>query len=237
MHGQVFTAESRRGWQPAASEARPGAASALRVAGVCALALSLVWVVAELVPAAHVRDAILLRHFTLFSGPHVDAVAEALLKLLSPLPLAAWGTALAMFALLRGRRRDAVAVALVVGLAPLSADVLKPLLAHTHASSGAVHINPASWPSGHAAAALALALCAVLVAPPRARAAVALAGAAFALGVGAALLVRAWHMPSDVLGGYLMAALWMALAVAALRACERRWPAPPRDGFASARGG
>jgi membrane-associated phospholipid phosphatase len=34
----------------------------------------------------------------------------------------------------------------------------------------------------------------------------------------------AWHMPSDVLGGYLVASLWMALAVAALRGADRRWP-------------
>jgi len=38
-------------------------------------------------------------------------------------------------------------------------------------------------------------------------------------------LILAWHMPSDVLGGYLVAALWTALAVAALRAADRRWPA------------
>ena len=203
---------------------RPGAASALRIAAVCALALALVWLVAELVPAAQVRDAILLRHFTLVSGPHVDAAARFVLHLLSPLPLASWGLALVLFAVARGRHREALAVALVIALAPLSADMLKPLLAHPHLSAGAVRINPASWPSGHSTAALALALCAALVAPPRARPLVALAGVAFALTVGCALLIRAWHMPSDVLGGYLMAALWMALAVAALRAAERRWP-------------
>jgi hypothetical protein len=32
-------------------------------------------------------------------------------------------------------------------------------------------------------------------------------------------------MPSDVIGGILLASLWMALAVAALRASERRSPA------------
>jgi membrane-associated phospholipid phosphatase len=31
-------------------------------------------------------------------------------------------------------------------------------------------------------------------------------------------------MPSDVLGGYLVASCWAALAVAALRLAERRWP-------------
>ena len=49
-------------------------------------------------------------------------------------------------------------------------------------------------------------------------------GAVFAVAVGCALLILAWHMPSDVLGGYLVAALWTALAVAALRAADRRWP-------------
>ena len=44
------------------------------------------------------------------------------------------------------------------------------------------------------------------------------------LAVGAALLIRVWHMPSDVLGGWLLGTLWIALAVAGLRACERRWP-------------
>jgi membrane-associated phospholipid phosphatase len=55
-------------------------------------------------------------------------------------------------------------------------------------------------------------------------------GAVFALMVGCALLILAWHMPSDVLGGYLTAALWMALAVAGLRAAERRWPSADTRG-------
>ena len=67
-------------------------------------------------------------------------------------------------------------------------------------------------------------LCAVLVAPARLRPLVASIGALYAVAVGFALLILAWHMPSDVLGGYLMATLWAALAVAALRAAERRWP-------------
>jgi membrane-associated phospholipid phosphatase len=224
MSGHAYTAASPHSAQAVAGELRPRAAGALRVAGACALALSLVWAIAELIPAAQVRDAILLRHFTLFSGPHVDATAKLVLHVLNPLPLALWGLALVLFALARRRRREALAVALVIALAPFSADMLKPLLAHSHASAGGVYIPAASWPSGHAAAALTLALCAVLVAPRRARLLVGVAGAGFALAVGFALLVAAWHMPSDVLGGYLMAALWIALAVAALRAAERRWP-------------
>ena len=180
------------------------------------------WVVAELVPAAHIKDAILLRHFTLLSGPHVDAAANTLLDLLDPLPLALVGAALVAFGLVRRRAAEAAAAAAIVVLSPLSAELLKPLLAHSHARAGAVHIGAASWPSGHSAAALALALAVTLLAPRRARPLVAAAGVGFALAVGCALLIQAWHMPSDVLGGYLVAALWTALAVAALRAAQRR---------------
>ena len=107
-------------------------------------------------------------------------------------------------------------------------ETLKPLLAHPHARVGDVHIGPASWPSGHSTAALALVLCAVLVTPARLRPVVAAVGGVFAVAVGCSLLILAWHMPSDVLGGYVVATLWMALAVAALRLAERRWPTRQR---------
>jgi membrane-associated phospholipid phosphatase len=206
-------------------ERRSEAAGPLGVAGLCLLALALIWVVAELVPAAHLRDAVALRDFTLLSRPHIDTAANFLVHLLEPAFFILWGAALVCIALARGRPRVAVAVVTVMGLAPLTAETLKPLLAHPHASVGAVHIGPASWPSGHSTAALALVLCAVLVAPARLRATVAVVGGLYAAAVGCALLILAWHMPSDVLGGYLVATLWMALAVAALRVANRRWPA------------
>jgi len=211
-----------------ARAAEPGPAGPLWVAGLCALALVLVWAIAELVPAAQLRDAATLYDFTLLSRPHVDALGEFLLHLLEPAPFVLWGVALVAGALARERPRTALAVALVMAMAPLSAEALKPLLAHPHLRAGAVHIGAASWPSGHSTAALALALCAVLVAPARLRPLVAVLGAVFAAAVGCALLIMAWHMPSDVLGGYLVATLWTALAVAALRASERRWPSAPR---------
>lgn len=210
--------------QPRARVGRPGAGGPLRVAGLCVVAMALVWVIAALVPATHVRDAVLLRNFTHLEGPQVNEVGNFLLKLLEPLLLAIWGVALVLVAIARDRPRVALAVAVVMGFAPLTADRLKPLLAHPHARAGGIHLGPASWPSGHSTAALALALCAVLVAPRRLRPLVAVVGAVFATVVGCALLILAWHMPSDVLGGYLLAALWMALAVAGLRAAERRWP-------------
>ncbi|MGA2453254.1 MAG: phosphatase PAP2 family protein [Solirubrobacteraceae bacterium] len=198
--------------------------SALSLAGLCVVALALVWVIAELVPAAQFKDALALHDFTLLSRPRIDGPAGFLLHLLDPLPFVLWGAALVALAIARERPRVAVAVVAVMALAPLSSELLKPLLAHPHVQIGLVHIDAASWPSGHSTAALALALSAVLVAPARLRPLVACLGVAFALAVGCSLLILAWHMPSDVLGGYLVASFWTALAVAALRAADRRWP-------------
>jgi membrane-associated phospholipid phosphatase len=224
MSSHAYTAGSVPSAHVLTRVRRPGAGRALWIAGVCVLAMALLWIAAALVPAAHVRDAVLLRNFTHLEGPQVNAIGNFLLKLLEPLLLTIWGAALVLFAIARDRPRVALAVAVVLGFAPLTADRLKPLVAHSHARAGAIHLGPASWPSGHSTAALALALCAVLVAPRRLRPLVAIVGAVFALAVGCSLLILAWHMPSDVLGGYLLAALWMAIAVAGLRVAERRWP-------------
>lgn len=224
MPGHAYTAGVMPRAQPVGRPRRPGAGSALLLAALCAAALALVWAVAELLPAAQVKDSVALHDFTLLGGPHIGAAARFLLHLLEPLLFTIWGVALVLFALARRRPRVALAVAAVMALAPLSSELLKPLLAHPHVQIGVTSIGSASWPSGHSTAAAALALSATLVAPPRMRLAVAALGAAFMVAVGAALLIRAWHLPSDVLGGYLMGALWMALAVAGLRASERRWP-------------
>jgi membrane-associated phospholipid phosphatase len=209
---------------------RPGAAGALALAGLCLLALALVWVIAELVPAVQLKDAVALHDFTLLSRPRVDGVANFLVHLLEPLPFALWGAALVAVAVARERPRVALAVIVVMTLAPFTSETLKPLLAHHHLSVGGSYVGPASWPSGHSTAALALVLSAVLVAPARLRPLVASVGAVFAAAVGCALLILAWHMPSDVLGGYLVATLWTALAVAALRGANRRWPTRERPG-------
>jgi membrane-associated phospholipid phosphatase len=203
---------------------RRGAVAPLVLAALCVLAAALVWSIAELVPAAQWKDARLLYDLTLLSSPRVDGPANFLLHLLNPLQFVLWGVALMAVAIARERPRVALAVAAVMGLAPLTAEILKPLLAHPHFSVGDVYIGAASWPSGHATAALALVLSAVLVAPSRLRPIVASVGAVYTVAVGCSLLILAWHMPSDVLGGYLVATFWMALAVAVLRFVDRRWP-------------
>ena len=184
------------------------------------------WLVAEIVPTGKVHDAAALAGFTALGRPRIDAIATAVVHSVDAAPYAALGAVLIGVALLRGRPRVALAAVGVLVGAVVTSEVLKPLLAHTHDTPGygAPYVTGASWPSGHSTAAMALALCAVLVSPARLRPAAAAVGAAFAVAVSFALLTLAWHMPSDVVGGYLVAALWMSVALAALRAAGSRWP-------------
>jgi membrane-associated phospholipid phosphatase len=200
----------------------PSAAGALLVAGLCVAALAFTWVVAALVGATHVKDAVALHDFTLLGGPRADDLANALLHLLEPALYVLWAILLMAVALRRGRPRVALAVAVVMGMAPTTAELLKPLLAHPHAPIYGDEISAASWPSGHASAATALAMSAVLVAPHRLRPTIAVLGAIFAAAVGFSLMLLAWHLPSDVVGGYLLGTFWTALAVAGLRKAESR---------------
>jgi membrane-associated phospholipid phosphatase len=224
MHGHAYTAEALRPRARRAARRRTDATGSLAIAAVCVAAMALVWVLASQVATVQVRDAAALHHFTLLNGPTVEALGNHVLHLLDPLLFVLWGGAIVSVALARGLPRVAVAAAAVLCLAPPSAEKLKPLLAHPHAEVGGLRIGPASWPSGHATAGLALVLCAVLVTPARWRPLAAAVGAAYTVAVGLALLILAWHEPSDVLGGWLLASLWMALAVAGLRLAERRWP-------------
>lgn len=204
---------------------------ALGGAALCLLALAVTWALATHVSAIRWRDVVALQAFTNLGTPRIDSFANALLHLLNPFDYTVWALLLVTIALVRRRPRVALAVAIVLPSAPLAAEILKPLLAHAHDHLGWVWIGAASWPSGHATAAMTLVICALLVSPQSLRPTVAVLGSAFALAVGLSLLILAWHMPSDVIGGYLLATLFGALAVAALRAAEHRRPAlDPRLG-------
>jgi membrane-associated phospholipid phosphatase len=204
---------------------RSGVRPPLLLAVLCVAGLAIVWAIAAHVHVVRLADARILHDFTSIEGPRINSAADRLLNLLNPAQFTIWAIALVLFALARGRPRIALAIVVVLALAPYSAELLKPLLAVPHLSVGEDHpIGAASWPSGHSTAATVLALSAVFVVPPRWRPIALTLAAAFMLVVGAALLIRAWHMPSDVLGGYLLGILWAALAVAGVRGSERRWP-------------
>jgi membrane-associated phospholipid phosphatase len=189
-------------------------------------------------PGAHARDAAMLHGFVGLDRPGVHDAVVLVSHLADPAPYALAGLALVGVALLHGMRSRAVAVVALLVATGASTQALKHLLAQPRFEAwlGTRQIGDAAWPSGHSTAAMTLALCAVLVAPPARRLVVALAAGAFAAGGGYAVLVLAWHFPSDVLGGFLVAAMWTALAVAALRVAEdeplRAPPAPVGPGAA-----
>lgn len=212
---------SRAAHGTAAASRRPNALQAFGLACACVAAGAVVWALASFVSIVHRADARLLYDFTRANRPSVERVGELALHLLDPSLFVLWGIALVAFALSRGRGRVALAVAAILTLAPATSELLKPLLAQPHASVGGVHINSSSWPSGHSTAAMALVLGAVLASPSRLRPFVATLGGAYVALVAVALLVLAWHMPSDVLGGFLVAGTWAALALALLRLTDR----------------
>src|SRR3954451_13978924 len=200
---------------------------ALYAALACLAGLVATGAVALLSPGAQYGDSATLDGFTSFNHGRAAEIATSIAHLCDPARYALLGAVLVAVALLRGRRPLAFAVPVVLIGSAVTTQVLKPLLATPRGAEWLdSNIGAASWPSGHATAALALALCAVLVAPPRLRPAVAVLGAAFAAAVAYAILVLAWHFPSDVLGGYLVASTWTLLAVAVLLAAERPDPAP-----------
>jgi membrane-associated phospholipid phosphatase len=184
-------------------------------------------IAARLIGAVHVRDVAALHAFTELDGRHVGAVCQRIVELLGPAPFTLLGLLLVAVALAQRRPRLAGGVVLVLAGSTICAEYLKPLLAQPRFATmvGSTKIPDASWPSGHSTAAMALVLCAIMVAPRRLRVPVAAAGAVFAVAVAFSLLTLDWHLPSDVVGGYLLAAVWSLFVLAALRAADARWPA------------
>jgi membrane-associated phospholipid phosphatase len=191
-------------------------------AGACAVGLVVVGWLALDVPAAQERDVAILHGFTGLDRPTVNRGLVAVGRLVDPVPYALGGLACVAVAAARGRRRRALVVATVLVATGLTAQALKHLFAEPRFASwlGRGQIDAASWPSGHATAVMTLVLCAVLVAPPAWCGLVALLGGACAIGVAYATLALTWHYPSDVLAGFLLAGLWVSLAVAVLQRVE-----------------
>jgi membrane-associated phospholipid phosphatase len=185
-------------------------------------------VLAYFAPPFGGRDAATLQGFVDLNRPRLTPLLSHVAHLADPAPYGLIGLALVVVALARHRGRVALAIAVVLICSAVTSESLKPLLSHPRPQEwlGKGQIAAASWPSGHATAAMALALCAVLAVPARWRAAAATAGGLFALAVAYAILALGWHFPSDVIGGFLVAALWTSLAAAAIFRLDER--SPPR---------
>jgi hypothetical protein len=118
------------------------------------------------------------------------------------------------------RRIDlAVAVAIILGGSYATTEYLKGSL---HRRAGVPDYLSHGFPSGHSTVALALGLSFVLATPARQRRVASIGAALYAAGMGAALVFNAWHLPSDVGGGFCMATAWAAGAAQLVKGPLRR---------------
>jgi membrane-associated phospholipid phosphatase len=203
--------------------------TALLGAAACTATLALVWFVAFHVGFfRHLDQSIYLQFGGLGAHPRISGIAGHFVSLFDPNPYVYLVLVPLVVALLRGRPRVVVAVGAIILGANMTTEVLKHLLAEPRPASmfpgGIAPVSANSWPSGHSTAVMALVLASVLAAPARLRPAVAALGAILAIAVGYSLLATGVHYPSDVPGGFLVAAIWTLCAVAALAAAERWRP-------------
>lgn len=196
----------------------------LTLALACALGALAVWLAAFALPLGRRLDGAALDAFGAVARPRLEPSIQGIANLAGPPGLIVIGSSIICIALLRRRWMMAALVPLILLTASLFTHLAKPGLAHPRIVelAGIDAAYPASWPSGHATVAMSLALCAVLVAGPRLRPVAAALGAAYAIGVGYSLVVLGWHLPSDVLGGFLVAATFALLGAAALAQLEQK---------------
>jgi membrane-associated phospholipid phosphatase len=120
-------------------------------------------------------------------------------------------------------------IVLLVG-ANASTEALKPLIA----SASGVHVGQlsevgvGSYPSGHSTAAMALACSVVIAALPAYRSLSTLVAGLFVLAVSWSILVLSSHLPSDVIGGWLVATFWALIVLAGLSTLPARLHAAVR---------
>jgi membrane-associated phospholipid phosphatase len=205
----------------------PRRAVAIAGAACGAGLLILTWLLAFHVGIFERADQSIYSGFGGLRRPNVDPIARFIADLCNPGTYLFFSVVPPLIAMARRRSRLALASAAIVLGANFTTQLLKPILAHPRAASllgGVAPVAPASWPSGHATAAMALALSMILVVPGRWRPLAAGLGAVFAVAVSYSFLTLGWHYPSDVFGGFLVAGIWGALALAALSAEGKRIP-------------
>jgi membrane-associated phospholipid phosphatase len=193
---------------------------------MCLALMAVVWFAAFHIGFLERADESILIQFGGLQGHgRIEWAARHMVSLINVDHYAIWVAALIVITLLRGRPRSALAAGVIILGANASTELLKHGLA---APRPGWLVGPVSWPSGHSTAAMALALAAVLCAPARLRPAVAALGALLAIAVGYSVVATGMHYPSDVLGGFLMAAAWSLATVAALLGAERWRPSSVR---------
>ena len=203
-----------------------GSRRPLLLACACFVAFVIVLLAAYFVPFVESADGLAVAGLIQADQDWLRSLANVVVHFGDPGPFAVGVIVVVAAGLRSGRPRHALAALVLVGSANALAQLLKVLLVNdrTHALLDRGEILSNAFPSGHATAAMSLALAAVLVAPAVWRPLVAAAGAVFAMAVSESVLVLAWHFPSDVIAGFLVATGSALVVLAALRAADERWP-------------
>ena len=190
----------------------PAAAALACAAGVALVLVAAYWIA----PGADLKA---LNGLEALQGPLATPALTAIVHTADPVPLAIIALAIVWLGFAWGRRRQAIMALIAVAGANVATQLLKLALAHprVHPIFGNYHVWDTAFPSGHSTAAMSIALAAVIVSPPRLRGRVAPLAGLYALAVGSALLAIGWHFPSDVLGGFLVAAAFAFGVVAVSR--------------------
>lgn len=172
--------------------------------------------------------AALLQGF--FGGPGWVEAHEATRRLVTTIDvgsLALFSVAVVVLALARGRPRRALAGGAVIAGANLTTHFLKPGLGWLDPFGGdAERLFGSVFPSGHATVAMSATLALMIVLPPSWRALGAVLATAYSAGIGIGMVALGWHFPSDVVGGFLVAAAWAAAAIGLLGLRPEREPNP-----------
>ncbi|HEV7614817.1 MAG TPA: phosphatase PAP2 family protein [Solirubrobacterales bacterium] len=194
----------------------------------CAVALCVLVVLAYGFGPFERADAAMIVQLSVAPESHSLRLADGVAQLADPLPLMAMLAAVCALALGLGRRHEALAAVAVVAGANLTTQVLKVVLSHPRYQPYAGYREPweNAFPSGHATAAASIAVALMLAAPRGLRPLAVAAGLVFAGAVGIAVVALEWHYPSDVLGGFLVAAGWGFAALAGLRLTRPGDPSP-----------
>lgn len=166
--------------------------------------------------------------------PEVYEAIELAMRVIGLISLAIVGGSTVALGFLLGRPAEAIAAGVTIAAANVATQVLKPLLGALDPLGGdATREFAAAFPSGHATVAMSLGLGLVIVAPAAMRPLAALAAWGTAVAVGLSLVALGWHYPSDVAGGYLVAATCAGLSAAAVASRASRGRGNGRNGRAA----
>jgi membrane-associated phospholipid phosphatase len=135
--------------------------------------------------------------------------SNALLKAISATSIVLVGALLVGVSVARRRFDLAVATGVMIPAPFATTELLKHSL---HTRPGVPDYLSRGFPSGHATVALSVGLALTLATPPRHRLFAAGLAAVYAATMGTALVFNAWHLPSDVGGGFCVALAWAAIA-------------------------